>query len=82
MGLRKQFEGSGEGDGVGCGGTRISKVSGLSSNVESRIMICLWHTVFEKKRIALSKVPDKSFESEINIKISYNAQTVHISNIF
>ena len=46
-------------------GTRISKVS---SNVESKIMICLWHAVFEKKRIALAKAPDKSFESEINFK--------------
>ena len=55
---------------LGEGGTSISKVSGLSSNVESRIMICLWHTVFEKKRITLSKVPDKSFESEINLSKS------------
>ena len=50
---------------IWCGGTRISKVS---SNVESKIMICLWHAVFEKKRIALAKAPDKSFESEINFK--------------
>ena len=51
-------------------GTRISKVSRLNSNVESKIMICLWHTVFEKKRRALSKIPDKSLESEINLSKS------------
>ena len=32
-------------------GTGISKISKLSSNVESKIMVCLWHTIFEKKRI-------------------------------
>ena len=48
--MREEFESSGEGRG---GGTRTSKISRLSSNVESKIMICLWHTVFEKKRIGL-----------------------------
>ena len=63
MGMREQFESSGEGAGY-----EVSKISKLSSNVESKVMVCLWHTVFVKKRIglcALTNVPDKSFQCEI-----------------
>ena len=33
----------------GGGGTSISNISRLSGNVASKIMVCLWHTVFERK---------------------------------
>ena len=49
-------------------GYEVSKISDLSSNVESEVMVCLWYTVFVKKRIglcALPNVPDKSFQCEI-----------------
>ena len=66
MWVREQFESKREGQSTG-----ISKISRLSSDVESKITVCLWHTihVFEKKiqydYVVLSKVPDRSFESEI-----------------
>ena len=64
----------------GGGGTRISR---LSNNVESKIMICLWHTIFETKRTGLCSPFWSSWQEfwkwDKLIKINYNAY--NLSNI-